>query len=409
MIKRLRVKGFKSLYDLDVTFSPLTVLFGANTSGKSNVLDVIQLLAKSTSVDNVADIFTSPFRGNGWDSFSFKNHDTSPHNDNCIFEIKIDLKVSPLLVADIESRCQNWEKLGSSNRYITEDYMRYELSVNCNKDGFLYVSHEDAFALNSNGDPKENSNSFIYSSIKKYGQEKYRIPQIKGLKVRTFLSHAFPAVSSPHAALIQEELRTFQVFFLDPQVSMRIPDKIRETYKLGSRGEYLSSFLYTLKKTNAFQWETFQKALHHYIPEITAVDVVLNPHGEVELFVMEDGHRISARLMSDGTLTLMGLVAIGCMPQAGVIGIDEPENGVYPTRMDLIGRFLEFQADENRQLIVATHSPILMDYLPLDSLYMCQKKAGRTTVVPLRKLPGISYVSDDLALSEVLVSGLLDG
>jgi len=44
MITRLRVRGFKSLLDVEVTLGPLTVLVGANGSGKSSVLEAIKFL-----------------------------------------------------------------------------------------------------------------------------------------------------------------------------------------------------------------------------------------------------------------------------------------------------------------------------------------------------------------------------
>jgi AAA15 family ATPase/GTPase len=46
MITRLQVRGFKSLLDVDVTLGPLTVFVGANGSGKTSVLEAIDLLAK---------------------------------------------------------------------------------------------------------------------------------------------------------------------------------------------------------------------------------------------------------------------------------------------------------------------------------------------------------------------------
>lgn len=46
MIKRLRVKNYKSLKYLDLQLKPLTVLVGANNAGKSNILDAFQFLGE---------------------------------------------------------------------------------------------------------------------------------------------------------------------------------------------------------------------------------------------------------------------------------------------------------------------------------------------------------------------------
>ena len=38
MLKRIKIKGYKSLIDLEVSLCPLSVLFGPNAAGKSNFL-----------------------------------------------------------------------------------------------------------------------------------------------------------------------------------------------------------------------------------------------------------------------------------------------------------------------------------------------------------------------------------
>ena len=44
MIKRLKVTGYKSLNDVEIHFQPLSVIFGPNAAGKSNILDALNLL-----------------------------------------------------------------------------------------------------------------------------------------------------------------------------------------------------------------------------------------------------------------------------------------------------------------------------------------------------------------------------
>ena len=46
MLKRIRIQGYKSLEDVEVSLSQLVVLFGPNAAGKSNLLDALQLLSK---------------------------------------------------------------------------------------------------------------------------------------------------------------------------------------------------------------------------------------------------------------------------------------------------------------------------------------------------------------------------
>ena len=57
MLSRLHVKGYKSLIDAEVALKPLTLLFGPNAAGKSNLLDAAQLpsrLATSRTLKGAA-------------------------------------------------------------------------------------------------------------------------------------------------------------------------------------------------------------------------------------------------------------------------------------------------------------------------------------------------------------------
>jgi len=46
VLRRLRIKNYKSLADVEVHLKPLSVLFGPNSAGKSNCLDALQLLSQ---------------------------------------------------------------------------------------------------------------------------------------------------------------------------------------------------------------------------------------------------------------------------------------------------------------------------------------------------------------------------
>lgn len=391
MITRLRVKGFKSLYDLDVTLTPLTVLFGANTSGKSNVLDVIQLLARSVTAEHIADIFDAPFRGTLHACFSQGHDGLVP--ENAKIEISVDLIVpcrsetSDLLSKKIHKK------------------VRYELALGYASEGFASVLHESLYDLSEN----KKRDIFPSSFNRKEGTFLGTFTkQGGGLGAEIILK--LPSQDFDLLLSVAEDIKGWQVFALDPQDGLRsVNEPFRQNAKLGPKGEKLASFLYVLKIKDPFQWETFQKALHLYIPEITAVDVVLNQHGELDLYVQEGNKKISSRLMSDGTLTLMGLLAMGDTNNPrGVIAIDEPENGLHPSKMGLLARLLETHAIDNQQIIVTTHSPYLLDHMPLDAIYACQKENGKTNITPVNRLAIVACLDDEILLSDLIVSGALN-
>ncbi|MDP2984263.1 MAG: AAA family ATPase, partial [Candidatus Latescibacter sp.] len=51
MITSIKINGFKSFQNFEMTFTPLTVVAGANASGKSNLFDVLRLLSRLAGMD----------------------------------------------------------------------------------------------------------------------------------------------------------------------------------------------------------------------------------------------------------------------------------------------------------------------------------------------------------------------
>ena len=71
MLKKLTVKGFKSLEDVAVEFPRMAVLFGPNAAGKSNLLDAVQALSRIGTSRTLSDALSEPIRGYPIEAFAF--------------------------------------------------------------------------------------------------------------------------------------------------------------------------------------------------------------------------------------------------------------------------------------------------------------------------------------------------
>jgi predicted ATPase len=85
-----------------------------------------------------------------------------------------------------------------------------------------------------------------------------------------------------------------------------------------------------------------------------------------------------------------------------LVGFEEPENGIHPRRIRDIAKILVSRAESgNTQLIVTTHSPILPDHVPDDSLFVCRKKDGATIIEPFETWGPLGRKSEiDTSLDE---------
>ena len=91
----------------------------------------------------------------------------------------------------------------------------------------------------------------------------------------------------------------------------------------------------------------------------------------MRLDLVEANTDYSSRVISDGTLRVLGLLAM--LAPGGpstTIGFEEPENGVHPRRLQIVARLLDNAAHgHGKQLIVTTHSSRLPDYVERAKLY----------------------------------------
>ena len=188
---------------------------------------------------------------------------------------------------------------------------------------------------------------------------------------------------------MQQELANWYFFYFEPRERMRAASPAREVRHIGLMGEELASYLNTLKVLNETQFRAVEKALQLIIPAVTGIEVGVNNLGEVDLKLREGERLIPARVLSEGTLRVLGLLALtGAKDPPALLGFEEPENGIHPRRIQLIAKLLKSRANaRNTQLIVTTHSPTLLDLIDNKSLFLCRKDDGETTIERLDESP----------------------
>lgn len=117
LLKRVHIKGYKSLVDVELRLEPLTVLIGANVSGKSNFLDALQLLAGLATSRTLKQAFDPPYRGKPLESFNIGRDGIKGllDQDRLTFSIEADLQISDAVV---EARGEAWAKRSTSSPRI---------------------------------------------------------------------------------------------------------------------------------------------------------------------------------------------------------------------------------------------------------------------------------------------------
>ena len=121
------------------------------------------------------------------------------------------------------------------------------------------------------------------------------------------------------------------------------------------------------------------EALSSLYPEIKDFHIDIGG-GWVQLLMAEGKYSIPATRLSDGTLRYLCLLAILCHPDPPpLVCLEEPELGLHPDVLPNLAKLM-LSASERCQLIVTTHSDILVDALTEtpESVIVCEKQDGRT-------------------------------
>ncbi len=422
MLKRIAIKGYKSLADVELKLGNLCVLFGPNAAGKSNLLDALQLIGRLASSRNLNEAFESQYRGTPLESFTFPA-DGIPGllaRGKAEFTIELDIELSQAVIARMEQRIQEMkrshavkeegEPYGGAKKSgpIKEHYLRYRLSVEIlSKSGILRVTDEYLAALNEKGEPRPGRRPFLerMNSRLHLRMEGQAHPTYYDLHLdHTVISKPHYPPHYPHLSALREELASWCFFYFEPREQMRLPNPVKEVRHIGLMGEELAAFLNTLRATDEKQFKALERSLHLVIPSVTGIDVAPNNIGEVELKIREGEMAVPARVVSEGTLRILGLLSLKAVREPmALVGFEEPENGVHPRRIRLIAEILQtFAKEGDTQLIVTTHSPLLPDLLPAESLYVCRREGCNTEIAsfeswgPLAKRQGIDAALDDL-------------
>ena len=392
MIRRLRVRGYKSLVDATIEFDRLTVVFGPNGSGKSNLLDLLYLLSRLVSRETVREAFEH-HRGRPLEAFHAplgfgpKGVAAQESRPTLDFSVECDIELHPEVVQSVNASLEDREKMaGTETAYtrVTENRLRYFLKIELHpRTGELVVADEKLVALRSDWTPKspDARSAFIERQSVADGRDRFvaRVERqshpryFEVDRTRTLLSELSDPVYHPHVVAAAREIASWRVYYVEPS-QMRRELGVQSADEPGRQGELLPAYYYALQGKRPGTFRGIVKNLRSLVAGLADLRVDIRD-GILELVaVQEGGAEFPARLLSEGTLRLMCLVGIAVAPKPpAVVVYEEPENGVNPSRLDVIVSMIRQASLDRRdgpQFILTTHSPLVCGELS-EHLVVC--------------------------------------
>ncbi len=339
-IESVRIKGFRSLADVEIENLPMaTVLIGANGSGKSNFVRFFEMMSWMIGARRLAEFVQ---RQGGADDQLFGGS-----------------KISPRLEAEIVMRTE-----AGRNDY------RFALA-HAHPDRFVFT--DEAFRFSREGLGTEASWQHLGS-----GHPEAKI-------VETAQSDESDGNQRTAGVLVYLLRRCAVYQFHDTSDDSRIKKRwdAEDNNYLRSHGGNLAAILLRLEREDRRRFESICDHIRRALPIFDRFEIE-ESYGKVLLRWKAKGmdKTVGAHLTSDGSLRLFALVTLLNLPSGilpDVLLLDEPELGLHPAAVALVGDMIKALA-EDRQVIAATQSPLLVDKFGLDEILVLELQDRRTEI-----------------------------
>ena len=369
MIEALRIRGFRSLADIGLTdLTSATVLIGPNGSGKSNIFQFLHLLHHMLSRRRLAQFVE---RQGGADAQLFGGRHATDR-----------------MAAEITLKA-------NETRY---DY-RFTLEY-ADPDRLHFA--EEAFRCRT-GKGREATQWHDLGSAHREAN-----------LVLAAQSNEFPHTDRTAAAAIVSVLGqcvVHQFHNTGYRSTIRRGARLQANGRLDFQGGNLAAVLYRMEREDRKRYERICRYMRRILPGFDHFD--MKEHGGRTALRWQSSwrnHGFGAHLASDGTLRMFALVTLlnsAAQTLPDVVLLDEPELGLHPAAVTLIGSMMKSLA-VRKQVIVATQSPLLVDLFSPEQIRILELRHGRTEI---REFDPTEYEQwlEDYATGELWQRNLLGG
>ena len=179
---------------------------------------------------------------------------------------------------------------------------------------------------------------------------------------------------------VLQELSGIRLFQLNPRIA-RQPAAPSVHGELGRRGENLASAIDHMRLNDKARFERLLSWLRDVVPTMSRVLTKYTDTRQLGLFFEEDGFGASwvAEDISDGTIMSVALFFALLDRRHRIVVIEEPENALHPW---ILRKFLERcrEVADEKQIVVTTHSPLLLAKCEPAEVLLVERLAGMTTI-----------------------------
>ena len=329
MLNSIKIKGYKSIQELDLNLNKINILIGANGAGKSNFISFFKLLHSMMQYPGKLEFFIG----------------RSGRANSLLFD---GASITPQIQAEL---------------YFETDAGRNDYSFrlfHAASDSLIFADEQYRFCRNTFEGLAD------WRSLDSGHKEAKLID----------LNNDGDATARKIFRLIQS-CAIYQFHNTSETARIRQRWSIEDNRYLREDAANLAPFLLRLKETEPKYYKIIVDTLHQITPFFA--DFVLEPinHSVILQWTEINTDLIfSAHQASDGTLRTIALLTLLLQPPddlPDVLILDEPELGLHPYAINIIGGLIE-SVSHHSQVIVATQSPLLIDCFEPEDIIVVERK-----------------------------------
>lgn len=380
MIDKISITNFKAIeHSLNLPLQPFTAFIGNNGSGKSSIMEALRTLHLCLTT-NMQEAFAI------WGGLDKVRNYHALQEEATISDYGFKQRHKPITF-QLQCRVDN-----KAYQYILS------LNLSLNSDNYVVENEE----LHCDGKPllignaidnQGNSLCHLYTSA--YEQKEYTY------KSNTLLL----ALRDANPFILHDDVRAFQTYILNwqflylnahdmgkPVMQNRLTKNIRLDYD----GRNIAEYILWIRSQGQEYLDSIVRKMVFVLPYIKQIQPNIQEtfNREVELLLHETHNKstpLPGWLLSSGTLRILALLSVFDSPQRpSILFVDEIENGLDPRTIGLIMSEIESVFNEqSMQVLLTTHSPYLLDLVPLENIILTDKTDGKCIFSLAKDIEGI--------------------
>ena len=365
MIKKISIVNFKAIKDcLNLPLQPFTAFIGNNGSGKSSVMEAMRTIHLCLT-KNIEDAFSI------WGGLDKVRNYNALQDEATVSQFGFKQKHQPITFwFECELNGNKYEYQTSFNLSLNDDFYIVE-----NEE--LHCNGKVMFATNA---IDNNGNSFcqIYvaaDTVKEFTH--------KSNILLLSLTDGNPNLLHADVAAFREYVINWQFLYMNahemgkPVMQNRLSKNIRLDYD----GRNIAEYILWIRAQGQEYLDSIVQKMIFVLPYIKQIQPNIQEtfNREVELLLHETHDKskpLPGWLLSSGTLRILALLSLFDTPKPpSVLFVDEIENGLDPRTIGLLLNEIRNETTAGKmQVVITTHSPYLLDLLPIESIIATDKR-----------------------------------